>query len=114
MKNKFYHKDFRPEFMNNPRDEYSKQMSKIESTEEDEGLKADILKYFEQDVNKATSKPRTGQQRMRQPGLTKKGSVLKHDQECSVRGRPTGIASTPKAVQANAELMTNSGQSKTE
>jgi hypothetical protein len=24
MKNRFYHKDFRPEFMNNPKDEYSK------------------------------------------------------------------------------------------
>ena len=45
--------------MNNPKDEYSKQMGKIESTEEDEGAKADILQYFEQDVNKAASKPRT-------------------------------------------------------
>jgi hypothetical protein len=35
-------------------------MGKIESTEEDEGPKADILQYFEQDVNKAASKPRTG------------------------------------------------------
>ena len=89
-------------------------MGKIESTEEDKGPKADILEYFEQDVNKATSKPRTGQQRMRQPGLMKKDSVLKCEQERSVRAAPPRAASTPKAEEADDDLVTVSGQNKAE
>ena len=47
MKSKMCHKDFRPEFLNNPKNEYSKQMKKLENAKEREaGLKEDILEYF--------------------------------------------------------------------
>ena len=59
-KNKFFHKDFTPTFLNDPKNEYAKKMKNLEATgqADEEESDTDILHHFAQSVHPKNRPPK--------------------------------------------------------